>query len=115
MKYLLPEGQNFEALGLFGANVKIATFMVLFIQAFRFAAEPFFFSGEGDFKDKMARVMRYFVMVQTVIYLGLVCFLDIIKWTHFIDEKFSGGPGICTHSGICQSLARYQFQPEYLV
>ena len=91
LKYLLPEEINFEAMGIFGANVKIATFMVLFIQAFRFAAEPFFFSGEGDFKLKMARVMRYFVMVQTLIFLGLVCFLDIIKWAHFIDEKFWQG------------------------
>ena len=88
MKYLLPEGENFEAMGIFGANVKIATFMVLFIQAFRFAAEPFFFSGQGEFKEKMARVMRYFVIVQSLIFLGLVCFLEIIKWTHFIDEKF---------------------------
>ena len=91
LKYLLPEGENFEAMGIFGANVKIATFMMLFIQAFRFAAEPFFFSGEGNFKDKMARVMRYFVMVQTLIFLGLICFLEIIKWSHFIDEKFWAG------------------------
>ncbi len=91
MKYLLPEGVNFEAMGIFGANVKIATFMVLFIQAFRFAAEPFFFSGQGDFKLKMAKVMRYFVIVQSIIFLGLVCFMDLIKWTHFIDEKFWQG------------------------
>lgn len=91
MKYLLPEGENFEAMGIFGANVKIATFMVLFIQAFRFAAEPFFFSGQGDFKLKMAKVMRYFVIIQSLIFLGLVCFLDVIKWTRFIDEKFWQG------------------------
>lgn len=91
LKYLLPEGENFRAMGIFGANVKIATFMMLFIQAFRFAAEPFFFSGEGDFKSKMAKVMRYFVILQTIIFLGLVCFLEIIKWTHFIDEKFWEG------------------------
>lgn len=91
LKYLLPVGENFRAMGLFGANVKIATFMVLFIQAFRFAAEPFFFSGQGDFKDKMGRVMRYFVLVQSLIFLGLVCFLDLIKWTHFVDPKFWEG------------------------
>ena len=91
LKFLLPEGENFTALGIFGANVKIATFMMLFIQAFRFAAEPFFFSGEGEFKDKMARVMHYFVLVQSLIFLGLVCFLDLIKKTHFIDEKYWEG------------------------
>ncbi len=91
MKYLLPEPQNKEAMGVFNAMMKIATFMVLFIQAFRFAAEPFFFSGEGDFKTKMARVMRYFVMVQSLIFLGLVCFTDFLQWTHFIDPKFWEG------------------------
>lgn len=91
LKFLLPDGENFTALGIFGANVKIATFMMLFIQAFRFAAEPFFFSGEGEFKGKMAKVMHYFVVIQSVIFLGLVCFLDLIKRTHFIDEKYWEG------------------------
>lgn len=86
LKFLLPENEFQQAMGIFGANVKIATFMMLFIQAFRFAAEPFFFSGEGNFKDKMSRVMQYFVILQTAIFVGLVSFLDIIKW--FIDEKF---------------------------
>ncbi|MGB0176828.1 MAG: polysaccharide biosynthesis C-terminal domain-containing protein [Owenweeksia sp.] len=94
LKYLLPPKENFEALGIFGANIKIATFMMLFIQAFRFAAEPFFFSGEGDFKDKMAKVMRYFVAIQAFIFVGLVCFLEIIKQTRFIDEKYWDGLSI---------------------
>lgn len=87
MKYLLPETEYSEAQGIFGAMMKIATFMVLFIQAFRFAAEPFFFSQEGDFKDKMRRVMRYFVIVQSLIFLALVCFTEVLQWTHFIAEK----------------------------
>ncbi len=94
LKFLLPEEENFEALGIFGANIKIATFMMLFIQAFRFAAEPFFFSGEGEFKDKMARVMRYFVIIQATIFLAIVCFIDLIKWSHFIDEKYWEGLSI---------------------
>lgn len=91
MKYLLPEPGNNIAMGIFGSMMKIATFMVLFIQAFRFAAEPFFFSGEGDFKTKMARVMRYFVMIQSLIFLGLVCFTDFLQWTHFIAPKYWEG------------------------
>lgn len=91
MKYLLPEGANKPAMATFGAMMKIATFMMLFIQAFRFAAEPFFFSGEGDFKQKMARVMRYFVTVQAVIFVGLICFLELVKRSHFIAEKYWDG------------------------
>jgi O-antigen/teichoic acid export membrane protein len=91
MKYLLPDGENDVAMGVFGAMMKIATFMMLFIQAFRFAAEPFFFSGEGDLKNNMARVLKYFVMVQSLIFLGLVSFTSVLKWTHFIDEKYWEG------------------------
>ncbi len=88
LKFLSPEGEALEAVGTFGAMMKIATFMVLFIQAFRFAAEPFFFSGEGAFSDKMARVMRYFVVVQSLIFLALVCFTPLLQWTQFIDQKY---------------------------
>lgn len=91
MKYLLPRETNTVSMGVFAAMMKIATFMTLFIQAFRFAAEPFFFSGEGDFKSKMSQVMRYFVMVQSLIFLGLVCFTDLIQWTHFIAPKYWDG------------------------
>ncbi len=91
IKYLLPEPGNKIEMGFYGAMMKIATFMVLFIQAFRFAAEPFFFSGEGDFKVKVARVMRYFVMIQSLIFLGLVCFTDFLQWTRFIDPKYYEG------------------------
>lgn len=92
LKYLLPENIAFEQLATFGANAKIATFMMLFIQAFRFAAEPFFFQGEGEFKEKMARVMRYFVILQAIIFVGLICFIDVIK--HFIDPKYWDGLSI---------------------
>ena len=88
LKYLLPEN-GFEQVGIFGANFKIATFMVLFIQAFRYAAEPFFFTGGGDHKTKVARVMRYFVVVQTLIFTGIICFLQWLKY--FIDEKYWEG------------------------
>lgn len=91
MKYLLPQGEYEEAQGIFGAMMKIATFMVLFIQAFRFAAEPFFFSREGDFKEKMSRVLRYFVIIQSLIFLGLICFTKVLQWTHFINEQYWEG------------------------
>lgn len=91
MKFLLPEDTNKVSMGVFAAMMKIATFMTLFIQAFRFAAEPFFFNQEGDFKSKMSQVMRYFVMVQSLIFLGLVCFTDLLQWTHFIHPKYWEG------------------------
>ena len=45
LKHLLPYSaeQNDILLGIYGANAKLSVFMVLVIQAFKYAAEPFFF------------------------------------------------------------------------
>jgi O-antigen/teichoic acid export membrane protein len=61
LKYRLPSGQNpMEQLGVYGASVKLAVLMTLFIQMFRYAAEPFFFSkkDEVNAKEIYAVVMR---------------------------------------------------------
>ena len=87
------EGQQ-EALiqlGIYGANYKLAVFMTLFIQMFKYAAEPFFFSkaGEKDAKQVYADVMRYFIIFGLIIFLGIIFYIDLFK--HFIDKKFHEG------------------------
>ena len=72
-----PETANFE-LGLYGAFYKLSIIMMLFIQTFRFAAEPFFFAQykkKGDGKI-YADVMKYFTILMMVIFLGVVLFYD---------------------------------------
>ena len=88
IKYLLPEDTFRAELGIYGANYKIATFMMMFIQAFRFAAEPFFFaqSRQLDQRATYARILKFFTIFQVLIFVGLVGFIDIIKI--FIDEKY---------------------------
>ena len=44
MKHLLPANIADAQIGIYGACYKLAMLITLFIQAFRFAAEPFFFS-----------------------------------------------------------------------
>jgi O-antigen/teichoic acid export membrane protein len=70
LKDILPSdfypGYSKEAaLGVFGACYKMSVFMSLAIQAFKFAAEPFFFSNAQDkaAPHLFARVMKYFVIV----------------------------------------------------
>lgn len=91
LKYLLPEDTSMAQVGIYGAVYKLSIFMVLFIQAFRYAAEPFFFNHARAEEDRglYGRVMHYFVLVQSFIYLGLVAFSDVVK--RFIDEKFWEG------------------------
>lgn len=93
LKYLLPgnDEENFAQIGVYGANYKIATFMMMFIQAFRFAAEPFFFSQvKGtDQRQIYAYILKYFALFQVLIFVGLVGFIDIVKI--FIDPKYWDG------------------------
>ena len=65
IKYLLPESESLAQLGIYGAVYKLSIFLVLFNQAFRYAAEPFFFSTEKEknSKETFAVVLRYFVVV----------------------------------------------------
>ncbi len=81
-RFFSPEGNIWEAdLGVFQAGIKIATLMMLFIQMFRFAAEPFFFSREGEkgSKELYAKVMEHFTAFGMLIFLGILFYLDIIQ------------------------------------
>jgi O-antigen/teichoic acid export membrane protein len=73
--------------GIYAANYKLSILITLFIQAFRFAAEPFFFSRakDGDAPKIYAQVMHYFVIVCATIFLVVLLYLDIFKY--FIRTK----------------------------
>lgn len=89
LKYFLPDKANAQAqIGIYGANYKLAILMMLFIQMFRYAAEPFFFreSGKKDAKEIYSKVMTYFVIFTWSIFLGVTLFIDIFKY--FIGPAF---------------------------
>jgi O-antigen/teichoic acid export membrane protein len=78
-------------IGIYGANYRIALLMTLFIQMFRYAAEPFFFIHytKKDAKEIYANVLKYFVIFCLIIFLFVMVYLDWIKY--FIDRKFYSG------------------------
>lgn len=80
MKYVLPENIAEQQIGIYSASIKIAFLLNLFVQAFRYAAEPFFFSHEKekDSRAVYARVMNYFVIATSFIFLGLMLYIDIV-------------------------------------
>lgn len=96
LKYLLPYDTttNLAHLGVYGACYKLSILMALFTQAFRYAAEPFFFaqSNASNAKEIYALVMKYFVVAGALIFLGITLFLDIFK--HFIGPNFHEGLGV---------------------
>lgn len=79
---LLPSKGLLETdkiVGIYGACYKLSIIITLFIQAFRYAAEPFFFA-EKKGPEVFARVMNYFVMFCAFILLGVLLFLDQAKY-----------------------------------
>jgi O-antigen/teichoic acid export membrane protein len=88
LRRMTGEQYGLEVVGEYGAGYKIAVLMSLFIQMFRFAAEPFFFErakSEGA-KETYAFVMKYFVISMIVIYL--VINLYITGFQYIIGESF---------------------------
>ncbi len=86
-KLIVNQATADTQIGIYGANYKLAILITLFIQAFRFAAEPFFFSRmkADDAKVSYAKVMNYFVIVCSLIFLFVLFYLDILKY--FIRNK----------------------------
>lgn len=91
---LIPDDQDpMGQLGIYGANYKLAVLMNMFIQAFRYAFEPFFFSQVKSENNKRgyALILKYFVIFGLFIFLGISLFLDLFKSLHIIDSSYFSG------------------------
>lgn len=83
------------ALGNYGACYKIGLIMVMFLQAFRFAYEPYIFAKDkGGKKSPRAYsdAMKYFIIFSLLIFLAVEYYLDVIKL--FIGPRFYGALGV---------------------
>ncbi|RKE03092.1 oligosaccharide flippase family protein [Marinifilum flexuosum] len=82
MPNLIPEAMDpMYQTGIYGANYKLAVIMTLFIQAFRYAFEPFFFAQakQENSKQVYADVLKYFTLFCLLIFLGVMFYIDIVK------------------------------------
>jgi O-antigen/teichoic acid export membrane protein len=91
IKNLLPEGIAESKVGIYGACYKISILMTLFIMAFRYAAEPFFFSqkNEKNAPELYAKVMLWFVILCSLIFLGTTLNLSWIQY--FVGKSYRVG------------------------
>ena len=83
-----------SSLGLYQAAVKLAVIMNLFIQMFRYAAEPFFFrrAREKDSRLLYASVQEYFTAFCGLVFLGVILYIDIIAL--ILGPQFRSAVGI---------------------
>ena len=83
-----------SSLGLYQAAVKLAVIMNLFIQMFRYAAEPFFFrrAREKDSPQLYASVQEYFTAFCGLVFLGVILYIDIIAL--ILGPQFRAAVGV---------------------
>ncbi len=81
--------------GIYSACYKLAMLVTIIIQAFRYAAEPFFFAQhKSENKNQIyVKVMNYFLAFLCLIFLGVSLNIDVLKY--FIqNESYWVGLGV---------------------
>ena len=96
LRYLLPPDVASWQVGIYGACYKISILMTIFIQAYRYAAEPFFFAQakEKDAREVYARVMDYFIITVSFIFLATMVYLDDFILRYLIGSKYWEGKAV---------------------
>lgn len=92
---LLPKGTDvMSQLGIYGACYKISIIMTLFVQTFRYAAEPFFFaeSGKEGSAKLYADVFNFFTIFVSLIFLVTMMYIDIV--IKFIGVDYREGASV---------------------
>ncbi len=81
LRRMIGDG-GLAVVGKYGAGYKIGVLMALFIQMFRFAAEPFFFerARHADAKETYAEVMKYFIIIMLLVFLGINLYISGLKY-----------------------------------
>ena len=76
--------------GIYSACYKLAMLVTILIQAYRFAAEPFFFSQmkNEDKNQVYTKVMNYFVAVVCLVFLVVSLNVDFIKLFFIPNEAY---------------------------
>lgn len=114
LKQLLPKDLGDLEAGIYGANYKLAILLTIFIQAFRYAAEPFFFSlyGDKNMPETLSKVMDYFVWFCLAVFLVVALYVDVFKWIFLRKPEYWVGLDIVPilllanmYNGIYQNLS----------
>ena len=81
LRRLIGGAEGLATVGLYGAGYKVGVLMSLFIQMYRFAAEPFFFekAGNKDAKETYAVTMKYFVITALILFLGINLYIEALQ------------------------------------
>jgi len=82
LRRMIGTEDGLAIVGKYGAGYKIGVMMALFIQMFRFAAEPYFFerSGYADARKSYAEVMKYFIIVMLAVFMFINLYISGLQY-----------------------------------
>ncbi|MGJ7030480.1 lipopolysaccharide biosynthesis protein [Niabella hirudinis] len=92
----LPPAQAKHELGIFGNIFRLAVMITIMIQAFRMAAEPFFFNqSKGENAQRTyARIMKFFVVACCFMFLTISLYIDVVSWFFKAIHRESWAQGL---------------------
>ena len=93
MNFVLPKEEAFSQIGIYSACYKLSIFMTLFIQAYRYGAEPFFFAKAKDLdaRETYAELMNLFIIATSLIFVGLNLFIDPLSRVFIPNPEYYEG------------------------
>lgn len=88
LRRIIGDPEGLAVVGMYGAGYKVGVLMALFIQMFRFAAEPFFFerAKKADAKETYSVVMKYFIVAMLIVFLFINLYISVFQ--HLIDVNY---------------------------
>ncbi len=89
--YLLPPETRWQQGGIYSACYKISIIVTMFVQAFKYASEPYFFANakEKDFGKTFADIVKYFIIACLLVSLSTLLNLSWLKY--FVGPKYWSG------------------------
>jgi O-antigen/teichoic acid export membrane protein len=84
---ILEKLTDFQTVGIYKANYRMGIFMMLFVNMFQYAWQPFFLTNakEENAKQMFAKVLTYFTLVGSILLVVISLFVSDI-----VHIKFSG-------------------------
>ena len=91
-----PGESSLAAVGVYGACYKLSIFMSLVIQAFRYAAEPFFFSQSTDKNSPatFALIMKWFTLCCALIFVFISVNIEDFSLLFLRGAEYREGIGV---------------------
>ena len=114
---ILTHMTNLSTSGLYSANYKLGIFMMLFVNMFQYAWQPFFLQNAEDknAKEMFAKVLTYFTIAASFILVILSLFIDDVAKIHIAGHSIIGASYLSGLNIVPVVLFGYMFLGIYSV